>query len=159
MMLVVAAVLVAGCGGDDDADDGGSGASGDGGAAQQADDDGSGGDDGGGASDDGDALQPVSSDPDGDVADFPIPSPPGARDAAVVEIDGTQAAQVWYDASRYDEIVDAYEAWFLDNGLIATPVERLVDGQIVIGGEDESGSYLAIIVSADDQLLVQLTVE
>ena len=113
MTLIVVAALLAGCGGDDD--DGGP----DNGAADEeteapADDRSS----SDGAADDltgadGQAL-PEFEGGDEDLAGFPIPSPAGALEATVTEIDGTQAAQIVYTADRYDDVVDAYEGWFLD---------------------------------------------
>ena len=68
------------------------------------------------------------------------------------------AAQIWYDVDRFDELADTYETWFLDNGLIANPVDRTV-GQISLGGQNDTGSYLATVVTTNDQVFVQLTVE
>ena len=155
MTLIVVAALLAGCGGDDD--DGGP----DNGAADEeteapADDRSS----SDGAADDltgadGQAL-PEFEGGDEDLAGFPIPSPAGALEATVTEIDGTQAAQIVYTADRYDDVVDAYEGWFLDNGLIATAADRSL-GTVVLGGADDSGEYGAVIITDGDVLLVQLT--
>ena len=156
MTLIVVAALLAGCGGDDD--DGSS----DNGAADEeteapADDrsssDGAADDDLTGA--DGQAL-PEFEGGDEDLAGFPIPSPAGALEATVTEIDGTQAAQIVYTADRYDDVVDTYEGWFLDNGLIATAADRSL-GTVVLGGADDSGEYGAVIITDGDVLLVQLT--
>ena len=155
MTLIVVAALLAGCGGDDD--DGGP----DNGAADEeteapADDRSS----SDGAADDltgadGQAL-PEFEGGDEDLAGFPIPSPAGALEATVTEIDGTQAAQIVYTADRYDDVVDTYEGWFLDNGLIATAADRSL-GTVVLGGADDSGEYGAVIITDGDVLLVQLT--
>lgn len=159
MAMVVTAALVAGCGGDDDA--GGFGAGADLGAGQGEPADApdlSGGDGEASGADGASQPEPLTDDPDGAVADFPIPSLSGAVDGIATEIDGVRAAQVWYDASRYDEVVDHYEDWFVDNGLIETRPDRSL-GQIVIGGENESGAYVAIIINDGDRVFVQLSAE
>lgn len=153
MALIVAAVLVAGCGGDDD-DAGSDGSDGTATESNTAAD--SAGEPTG--ADGQDLPEPISSDPDGDAADFPIPSPTGAIDAAVGDADGQAVAQLVYAADRYDEIVDHYEGWFLDNGLIATAPDRSL-GIVSLGGQNESGGYLATIITDGDQLVVQLVAE
>lgn len=154
MALIVVAVLAAGCGGDDD---GGFGNAAGSGAADAVDGEDASSEDAVGA--DGEELpDALTDDPDGAVADFPIPSPPGAVDGIATEVDGIQAAQVWFEADRFDEVVDAYEGWFLDNGLIDTPADRSV-GQVVLGGENDSGGYTAIIITDGDRVFVQLSVE
>ena len=156
MAVVVVAALASGCGGDDHAATGGFGAGAD--LSDEVLDDGAEGFGAGTEAGGDDDPERISSDPDGDLADFPIPSPAGALDASVAEIDGVRVAQIWYAVDRYDELADAYEGWFLDNGLIANPVDRVV-GQISMGGQNDSGSYLATVVSTADQVFVQLTVE
>lgn len=155
MALLVTALLIAGCGGDDD-DAGGSGTAADSDPAAGAADDDTAGEPAG--ADGQDLPEPVSSDPDGDAADFPIPSPPGAIDAVVSDVDGQPVAQLVYAADRYDEIVDHYEGWFLDNGLIAAAPDRSA-GIVSLGGQNESGGYIATIITDGDQLVVQLVVE
>ena len=154
MAVVVAAVLVAGCGGDDDDSSGGFGASADP-STEQAESGGDGSADDGLTGADGEEL-PEFQGGDGDLADFPIPSPPGALEAIVTEVDGMQVATIVYAADRYDEVVDHYESWFLDNGLIAETVDRSF-GLVALGGANESGAYFVSIVTDGDVLQLQLS--
>ncbi len=162
MAVLVATLVFAACGGDDDdTPESGVGASEAAGDSGSAATDGGENDDDSGTSDDGltgadgEAL-PELQGGDGDLADFPIPSPPGALEGIVAEIDGMSVATAVYPADRYDEIVDHYENWFIDNGLIATAPDRSA-GIIAIGGVNDSGEYFASIITDGDVLQIQLT--
>ena len=75
----------------------------------------------------------------------------------VENIDAVENGEDGLDVTNAKSVT-VYKGWFLDNGLIANPVDRVV-GQISMGGQNDSGSYLATVVSTADQVFVQLTVE
>ena len=153
--VAVMALLATGCGGDDD-NGGFGGVTADPGAAEDA---GDGGFSAGGDGDDG-SIDRVSSDPDGALAEFRIPSPSGALDGIADEIEGIEVASAWYAGDRFDELVDFYEAWFLDQGLIEGPIERLGIDQQGIQGTDGESDYLVILVGDAElgEILVNLSV-